>query len=293
VNRIVWLAESEGGALSHPVVLMHNQAIPMPATVAALPIIIRYFQSHGYTFVDLLGRTGSPGSCGGPPVRNPRLPSAVLEPGRRLPAGASVTVPSGQFRLVMQRDGNLVMRLSSGRPLWASGTEDNPGAAAVMQRDGNLVVYSASGRALWASRTEHHRGAWLAVQADANLVVYDSTGPLWSAGSVDTKLLAGERLRPGWYLQSPRRLCHLIMQKDGNLVLYAADGRALWASDTRYVASATAFMQRDGNFVIYSGSGRAAWASATDGHPGARLTAQDSARVVVTSRSGALLWSTG
>ncbi|HXY44142.1 MAG TPA: polysaccharide deacetylase family protein [Acidimicrobiales bacterium] len=60
VNRIISLAESEGGALSHPVVLMHNQGIPMPATVAALPTIIRFFQSHGYTFVDLLGRTGPP-----------------------------------------------------------------------------------------------------------------------------------------------------------------------------------------------------------------------------------------
>jgi peptidoglycan/xylan/chitin deacetylase (PgdA/CDA1 family) len=62
VNRIISLAESEGSALQHPVVLMHNQAIPMPATVAALPTVIQYFKDHGYTFVDLLGRTGPPGS---------------------------------------------------------------------------------------------------------------------------------------------------------------------------------------------------------------------------------------
>jgi len=60
VNRIVRSAESEGEALDHPVVLMHNQAIPMPATVAALPVIIRFFLAHGYTFVDLLGRDGPP-----------------------------------------------------------------------------------------------------------------------------------------------------------------------------------------------------------------------------------------
>lgn len=62
VNRIISLAESEGSALQHPVVLMHNQAIPMPATVAALPTVIQYFKDHSYTFVDLLGRTGPPGS---------------------------------------------------------------------------------------------------------------------------------------------------------------------------------------------------------------------------------------
>ena len=53
VNRIIWLAESEGGALRHPVVLMHNQATGNPATVTALPTIISFFRSHGYRFVAL------------------------------------------------------------------------------------------------------------------------------------------------------------------------------------------------------------------------------------------------
>jgi len=66
VNRIISLAESEGGVLTHPVVLMHNQPAGNPATVAALPTIIQYFGSHGYTFVDLLGRTAArtPGTLG-------------------------------------------------------------------------------------------------------------------------------------------------------------------------------------------------------------------------------------
>jgi len=65
VNRIITLAE-KGGSLTHPVVLMHNQPAGNPATVAALPAIIQYFGSHGYTFVDLLGRTAArtPGTLG-------------------------------------------------------------------------------------------------------------------------------------------------------------------------------------------------------------------------------------
>ena len=65
VNRIITLAE-KGGSLTHPVVLMHNQPAGNPATVAALPAIIQYFGSHGYTFVDLLGRTAvrTPGTLG-------------------------------------------------------------------------------------------------------------------------------------------------------------------------------------------------------------------------------------
>jgi peptidoglycan-N-acetylglucosamine deacetylase len=59
VNRIIRLAKQEGGALRHPVVLMHNQPAGNPATVRALPGVIRYFRSHGYRFVDLFGRTGT------------------------------------------------------------------------------------------------------------------------------------------------------------------------------------------------------------------------------------------
>jgi len=58
VNRIIRLAEQEGGVLRNPVVLMHNQPAGNPATVLALPTIIKYFRSHGYRFVDLSGRTG-------------------------------------------------------------------------------------------------------------------------------------------------------------------------------------------------------------------------------------------
>ena len=53
VQRIIRLAESQGGRLNHPVVLMHNQGAGNPATVKALPVIIRYFRSHGYRFVAL------------------------------------------------------------------------------------------------------------------------------------------------------------------------------------------------------------------------------------------------
>jgi peptidoglycan/xylan/chitin deacetylase (PgdA/CDA1 family) len=163
VNRIISLAESEGGALSHPVVLMHNQSISMPATVAALPTIIRYFESRGYTFVNLLGRSGPPMSCASRPTEEP---GTVVAPGSRLASGASLESPNGQFLLVMQADGNLVAATASGHPLWQSKTSGNPGAFAVMQTDGDLVVRSATGRSLWASDTGAHAGAWLEVQAD-------------------------------------------------------------------------------------------------------------------------------
>jgi peptidoglycan/xylan/chitin deacetylase (PgdA/CDA1 family) len=59
VNRITSRADA-GGAQQHPVILMHNQPAGNPATVAALPRVIRFYKQRGYTFVDLLGNTGPP-----------------------------------------------------------------------------------------------------------------------------------------------------------------------------------------------------------------------------------------
>jgi len=53
VHRIIRLAEQEGGALRHPIVIMHNQPAGNPATVSALPTIIQFFRAHGYRFVKL------------------------------------------------------------------------------------------------------------------------------------------------------------------------------------------------------------------------------------------------
>lgn len=59
VHRIASRAIA-GGTQQHPVVLMHNQPAGNPATVAALPRVISYYRSRGYTFVDLNGNTGRP-----------------------------------------------------------------------------------------------------------------------------------------------------------------------------------------------------------------------------------------
>jgi peptidoglycan/xylan/chitin deacetylase (PgdA/CDA1 family) len=291
VNRIISLAESEGGALNHPVVLMHNQGIPMPATVAALPTIIRYFESHGYTFVDLLGRTGPPGSCGTASLSHGRPPLAtVLRPGQSLSPGSSLDTPDGQYRLTMQRsDGNLVMYDASGRALWSSRTEGHPGASALMEKGGDFVI-SSKGHEIWSSRTEGHPGAWLAVQADANVVVYSAKGPLWASGSVDSDLTPGEYLNNSWYLESPNRLCTLNLQRDNNLVLYATNGLPLWYAGTRDATSATVVMQRDGNLVEYSASGKTLWASGTEGYSGASLSVTDYGEVVISWPKGTI-WS--
>jgi len=55
----------------------------------------------------------------------------------------------------------------------------------------------------------------------------------------------------------------LVMQPDGNLVLYSKQGNAIWNSGTSGNSGASAFVQEDGNFVIYTSSGTEVWSSAT------------------------------
>jgi hypothetical protein len=84
----------------------------------------------------------------------------------------------------------------------------------------------------------------------------------------------------------------LVMQGDGNLVLYRTDdGHALWASNTLGKPANHAVMQGDGNFVVYSQGGQPFWATATDGHPGAWIVLQDDGNLVVYDNVNRALWA--
>jgi hypothetical protein len=105
-------------------------------------------------------------------------------------------------------------------------------------------------------------------------------------------LTANQQLDANQSLASCNGDYDLIMQGDGNLVLYQGS-TALWASNTAGSAATEAIMQGDGNFVLYSSSGAALWASGTNGNSGADLVVQNDGNVVIYSAAGAALWSTG
>jgi len=161
-------------------------------------------------------------------------------------------------------------------PVWEFKDSRIQGASSlVMQSDGNLVIRTADGQPLWSSGTagtgSNNR---LVVQGDGNMVVYtDTNRAVWSSGVASATLSDGQALNPGQQLVvrqnvSPR-LVKLVMQRDGNLVEYA-DGVVKFQSHSRS-AGAKAVMQADGNFVIYSAAGRALAATHTGGHPHAVL----------------------
>jgi pseudomonalisin len=62
---------------------------------------------------------------------------------------------TGNYQLIFQDDGNLVLYGPNQVVEWASNTSSQDGQYAIMQTDGNFVIYDASQppNALWATNT--------------------------------------------------------------------------------------------------------------------------------------------
>ena len=107
------------------------------------------------------------------------------------------------------------------------------------------------------------------------------------------RLLPGQQLGVDAELRSNNGWLRLVLQGDGNLVLYRVQvQRYLWDSGTYGKPVSRVIMQGDGNLVAYSNTGQALWASNTDGHPGASVVLQDDGNLVVYDTAGRALWAT-
>lgn len=106
-----------------------------------------------------------------------------LNPDDRLETDKPIKSQNGQYTLLLQKDGNLVLYHSSNQALWASMTY-HQGSYAHMQLDGNFVLYSPGGAAVWASNTWGNEKSFLVLQDDGNVVIYNKAGaPIWSTGT--------------------------------------------------------------------------------------------------------------
>ena len=114
--------------------------------------------------------------------------SGVLNSGQALAANQSLTSPNGQYSLVCQSAGNLVLYdNSTSSAYWTSPIAGTAVRQCIMQSDGNLVVYGNSG-AVWASNTAGHTGAYLQVHDDRNVVIYAANGQV--LGATNTSVTA-------------------------------------------------------------------------------------------------------
>jgi len=107
-------------------------------------------------------------------------------------------------------------------------------------------------------------------------------------------LNAGESLRAGQQLTSSNGLYRLVMQTDGNLVLYAPQG-AVWDTGTWRLPPALRptrlDLQHDGNIVLYNATNYVGWSPNIHGRGGTRLVVQDDRNVVVYTPDGKAVWA--
>ncbi|WOX07613.1 protein kinase domain-containing protein [Streptomyces sp. N50] len=139
-------------------------------------------------------------------------------------------------------------------------------------------------------------GAGRAAQVSASPSASGATAsPTASAsGADDTKLPDAVVVKSpftfevGKFIQTVRS--KLIMQTDGNLVLYDTSGTAHWASQTQGAGN-TAVFQEDGNLVVYDAQHQALWSSNTQGATGAVLKVLEDGNMVIAT-DAAVAWQT-
>ncbi|MBK9348233.1 MAG: hypothetical protein IPN06_18415 [Burkholderiales bacterium] len=105
-------------------------------------------------------------------------------------------------------------------------------------------------------------------------------------------LLAGASLTTGKRLQSTNGLYRLTLQGDGNLVIYTAAGKPIWATNTVGRGGVRLVLQKDSNLVLYTSKGKAVWASNTVGKGAAYLLLKDDGNLVLNNATGAKVWAT-
>lgn len=112
--------------------------------------------------------------------------------------------------------GNTGATLEIGQSLWSQ----NKKYQLAMQGDGNLVIYcrhgsTKPGKYIWHTKTHNI--------AIADGLRYESNGNL--------ALYRYDRVR-AWELNQNNESCYLVLQNDGNLVLYGCYGKVYWHSRT-------------------------------------------------------------
>ena len=98
-------------------------------------------------------------------------------------------------------------------------------------------------------------GRWkLKYRTDGNLVLYnaDESESYWNSGTVNTDPEASNYGQAAGYL---------VMQPDGNLVIYSSTGGPYWAKDTDGNPGAFFFIQDDRNLILAAADGGIKWTS--------------------------------
>jgi RHS repeat-associated protein len=161
----------------------------------------------------------------------------------------------------MAPDGNFyIYDLAHNTGTWGPGTYGHPGAYAIMQGDGNFCIYDANNVYLWCSGTSGTNADRLNMEDDGRIIIYKSA---WNSGTSqqpsgttmahpgcdvgNSGLGSTGVLGSGSCLVSPNGRFELLLQADGNLVIYdrsVTPNAAWWSTGTAILPVDPGFAMR-------------------------------------------------
>jgi hypothetical protein len=112
-----------------------------------------------------------------------------------------------------------------------------------------------------------------------------------SLSDAKNHLNAGENLAIGSSLKSTNGTYELIMQQDGNLVLYKKDASYTWATWTHGKNVKNCIFQADGNLVLYDPNQTPLWHSNSYNKGGVVLRLEDDGSLRIYDRYNTVIWS--
>ena len=142
---------------------------------------------------------------------------------------------------------------------------------------------------------------WISEGKPDDAIRFSSNQDSQSAGrhvawtiNVGDHIVSHREIAEGSYLESNNNRYKLVVQGDGNLVIYEG-AIPVWATGTdgKGVPPFKLAMQGDGNLVMYDGNGKPTWDSKTNakGRGPFRLTMQDDRNIVIYDSQGKSTWA--
>lgn len=266
-----------------------------------------FTNDYGYGRVNAYRVLSSAAPSSTPSAAAPALSTSsgtsALNSGSTLSKDDYLISSDGRSVLAFQRNGNLAL-YANFKLVWETGSLGSNANQVSMRSDGSLAVLDSNNQALWTSGTSGNSGAHLSLQNDGNLVIYSSSNStLWSSNTQNNTDLMSDRailapgiggiarMYPGQSIISADGRFRMVLQLDGNLVLYSGT-RPLWASGTDGRSTAFLALQPDGNLVLYDRNAQPLWFSRTDGAGLARLIMQPDGNLVIYDQSNKPRWNT-
>jgi hypothetical protein len=134
--------------------------------------------------------------------------------------------------------------------------------------DGDALSYAWSAAQGTFSSATSTTTVWAAPVQTATVVVSVVVRDSRGASTTETatlqvvhrdRLRANVRVLPGQALTSGNGRYRLVLQSDGNVVLYDGQGAAAFTTSTQDNAGAYLVVQADGNVVVYQADGQPLW----------------------------------